>query len=153
MRELPPDLRPWTLRYPGWCRISGEELLVGDDAFWSQSRHYVYSKETVRYLRAHEEFIADQAAGRGDGIPPVPPTGSQGEDLSHQRQWTRLCTYLRSSVLAEAADSLAPFAHQNRWFLQDGGDAGLVTGSADDVEAPEFLHRMLVELEDRRSFI
>ena len=89
MRELPPDLRPWTLRYPGWCRISGEELLVGDDAFWSPSRHYVYSKETVRYLRAHEEFIADQAAGRGDGIPPVPPTGSQGEDLSHQRQWTR----------------------------------------------------------------
>ena len=153
MRELPPDLRPWTLRYPGWCRISGEELLVGDDAFWSQSRHYVYSKETVRYLRAHEEFIADQAAGRGDGIPPVPPTGSQGEDLSHQRQWTRLCTYLRSSVLAEAADSLAPFAHQNRWFLQDGGDAGLVTGSANDVEAPEFLHRMLVEQEDRRSFI
>ncbi len=153
MSELPPDILKLTLKYPGWCRITGEELLVGDEAFWSRSRHRVYSQEAVRYVRAHEKFVASPAGERGGVVPPVPPAEENGEGANFQRRWQRLCTYLRQSILGEAAQSLVPYEHQNRWFLQVGGAAELVIGGEDDVEAPESLQQVLAEQEDRRSFI
>ncbi len=153
MRELPSDLRSLQLRYAGYCRVCGEYLPVGEDAFWSPTRHYIYCHSCVRYLRSWEQFVADQEAGRPEAVPPVRPAGREELATEIQRRWRRLCTYLRQSVLAEAADSLARYENQNLWFLQDGGAAQLVIGNLHEVEAPESLQRVLSEREDRQSFM
>ena len=123
-RELPSDLRAWNLKFAGRCRSCDETLPMGEDAHWSPSKRQVWCSGCVTYLHAYHEYLDGLT-----GEEPIEGESEESEELSLQRKWRRLCTYARQSILAEAGESLARFDHRRKWFLQEGGQAGLIIGT------------------------
>ena len=147
-RELPSDLRAWNLKFAGRCRSCDETLPMGEDAHWSPSKRQVWCSGCVTYLHAYHEYLDGLT-----GEEPIEGESEESEELSLQRKWRRLCTYARQSILAEAGESLARFDHRRKWFLQEGGQAGLIIGTEDEIDAPPLLQEILNTQDDIQSFI
>ena len=137
---MPKNMIWIKVQYKGNCRSCSRVLPTGSAAYWSPStKGQIWCVPCGQTKKRVETAPApSRPKERNDTRRPQTSTS--------QKEWERLCRYLRDCVQAEAADTLTYYNLQNKkWFLHRGGSESLIAGDADSISFPRVVLRKMKE--------